>query len=75
MTHPAATVFIAALLSPTATMAEPQQEARQMGQPIQQQGQPRQQPEPTLARQRQLLEEMNHEKQLQKQQQPIHFGK
>jgi len=84
MTHPAATVFIAALLPLAAAMADPRQEARQTGQPIKPAGQanppsePRARPQawpPELTPQRQLLEEMDHEKQLRQQQQPIRFGK
>ncbi len=87
MTRHVATVLITAFLSPIVAAASLRREVPPIEQPIEiikQQEQTPRQPEPLPrlrkpreepAPQRQLLEEMSHERQLQKQQQPIHFGK
>ncbi len=80
MTHASTIVFVTALLSSTAAMADALQEA----QPMKPRGQPQQSADilmrlrkfqEAMSPQRQLQEEMLHEKQLQKQQQPVYRGK
>ena len=84
MANQATATFIAALVSSIAAMADSQHEAQQTRQQTKPQGQQQQHSElPTvqrklleeLAPQRQLDELIQHERQLQKQQQPVRIGK